>query len=91
MNPNKGFIVGANGRYTSDHSKTDYGSWSAGTARTIRITELIQAKIDAGLKMTHLDMTEIQQDGVDTYARAEVPLMIKAANLVKDEYNQTAQ
>ena len=41
--------------------------------------------------MTHLDMTEIQQDGVDTYARAEAPLMIKAANLVKDEYNQTAQ
>ena len=60
MNPEKGYIVAANGRYTSDHSKTDYGSWSAGTARTIRITELLQAKIDAGIKMTHLDMTEIQ-------------------------------
>ena len=60
MNPEKGYIVAANGRYTSDHSKTDYGSWSAGTARTIRITELLQAKIDAGVKLTHLDMTEIQ-------------------------------
>jgi hypothetical protein len=91
MNPDKGFTVAANGKYASDHSKNDYGSWSAGTARTIRITELIQAKIDAGVKMTHLDMTEIQQDGVDTYARVEAPLMIEIANLVKDEYNQTAQ
>ena len=32
-------------------------------------------------------MTEIQQDGVDTYARVEAPLMIKVANLVKDEYS----
>ena len=60
INPEKGYIVGANGRYTSDHSISDYGSWSAGTARTIRITELLQEKIDAGVKLTHQDMTEIQ-------------------------------
>ena len=60
MNPEKGFTVAANGRYTSDNAQNDYGSWSAGTARTIRITELIQAKIDAGEKLTHLHMKEIQ-------------------------------
>ena len=87
LNPEKGYTVSANGKYTSDHHKNDYGAWGAGTAREIRITELIQAKIDAGEKMNAAYMKVIQQDSIDTYARHEVPLMIKALEIVKEDYS----
>ena len=41
LNPEKGYTVSANGKYTSDHCKFDYGGWGAGTAREIRISEMI--------------------------------------------------
>ena len=41
LNPEKGYTVSANGKYTSDNCKFDYGGWGAGTAREIRISEMI--------------------------------------------------
>ena len=32
-------------------------------------------------------MKVIQQDSIDTYARHEVPLMIKALEIVKEDYS----
>ena len=58
MNPKKGYLVACNNRFAGDNSHNDYGAFGSGTARTLRLTELIQAKIDAGEKMTIEDMKE---------------------------------
>ena len=41
FNPEKGYIVTANNRQTSDYAKQDYGATVMATARSIRITEMI--------------------------------------------------
>ena len=56
MNPKKGYIVACNNRFAGDNSLYDHGAFGSGTARTLRITELIEAKIEAGEKMTIEDM-----------------------------------
>ena len=48
MNPKSGYIVACNNRFSGDYSKNDYGAFGSGTARTLRITELIEAKKEAG-------------------------------------------
>jgi hypothetical protein len=49
---------------------------------------LIQAKIEAGEKLTFDDMIAFQQDSVDTNARRDTPLIIKSAERVKDDYSE---
>lgn len=42
FNPEKGYIVTANNRHVSDHAKHDYGANPMSTARSIRITDMIE-------------------------------------------------
>ena len=42
VNPKKGFIVTANNRQTSDNVKFDHGASNVSTARSRRITEIIE-------------------------------------------------
>ena len=48
----------------------------------------MQAKIEAGEKITFDDMIAIQQDSVDTNARRDTPLIIKAAEQVIEDYSE---
>ena len=52
LNPSKGFIVTANNKQSSEHAANDYGSSLFPTSRAERASELIQAKIEAGEKLT---------------------------------------
>lgn len=78
-NPEKGFIVSANNRHTSEHAKTDYGSTLMSTARAVRIDEMLQQKIDSGKKMTSEDMLEILQDTKDVVARRMTPKLLSVS------------
>ena len=77
LNPDKGFIVTANNRATSDNAKSDFGSTMISTPRSIRIDEMIRDRIEHDEKFIVEDMTEIQQDLVDVYARDTAPLLTK--------------
>ena len=46
------------------------------TAPAIRITEMIEEGIKVGKKFTHEDMSAIQQDFTDVFARDMTPLLI---------------
>ena len=48
VNPEKGYIVTANNRQTSDSVTVDHGAQTLSPGRAERITEIIQSKIDAG-------------------------------------------
>ena len=82
-NPEKGYIVTANNKVTSDNAKFDYGATMVSTPRSIRITEMIKEQIKNEEKFIVEDMTEIQQDLTDVFARDSVPLMIKIASHAK--------
>ena len=56
MNPKSGYIVACNNRFSGDNSINDYGAFGSGTARTLRVIELIEAKKEAGEKLTIEDM-----------------------------------
>ena len=62
FNPERGYIMTANNRQTSDNAKNDYGAGSMSTARSIRISEMIEDGIRSGKKLTFEDMSAIQQD-----------------------------
>ena len=55
------------------------------TARSIRITEMIEESISAGKKFTHEDMAAIQQDFTDVFARDMTPRLISIAEGLKSE------
>ena len=58
-NPEKGYIVTANNRQVSDNAKHDYGAMMIATARSLRITEMIEQGIASGRKFTIDDMSAI--------------------------------
>ena len=58
LNPSKGYIVSANNKQSSEHHKHDYGSSLWPTPRAERASELIEAKIKAGEKLTFQDMKD---------------------------------
>lgn len=91
LNPSKGYIVSANNKQSSEHHKNDYGSSLWPTPRAERASELIEAKIKAGEKLTFQDMKDFQHDSVDTNARRDSPLMIKVVERVKAEYSEEEQ
>ena len=59
VNPKKGYIVTANNRQTSDFVKFDHGAGNVSTARSRRISEIIESGIAEGKKFTADDMNEI--------------------------------
>ena len=60
FNPEKGYIVTANNRQTPDNAKLDHGAAIMSTARSIRITEMIEQGIASGQKFSIEDMSAIQ-------------------------------
>ena len=68
--PAKGYIVTANNRLASKNFRGGrYASNWLITARAIRISEMIQHKIDNGHKFTIEDSKQIQLDTVDVFCR----------------------
>ena len=65
------------------HAENDYGATLWPTPRAERASEIIQAKIQAGEKITYEDMVELRFDNLDTHARRDTPLMIACAERVK--------
>jgi acyl-homoserine lactone acylase PvdQ len=47
MNPDKGFFVSANNRVIPENSKFDHGAAQISTPRFLRISELIEDKINS--------------------------------------------
>ncbi|GHH07856.1 penicillin acylase family protein [Streptomyces lanatus] len=79
-NPKRGYIVTAN-QAVIDKAKTDYPftlttDWGYG-ARSQRITDLIQSKIDDGGKISTEDMRQMQLDNSSEIARLLVPKLLK--------------
>ena len=77
LNPEKGYIVTANNKATPDNARSDFGSTMISTPRSVRINEMIRDRIEHDEKFIVEDMTEIQQDLVDVYARELAPLLTK--------------
>ena len=48
------------------HAENDYGATLWPTPRAERASEIIQAKIQAGEKITYEDMVELRFDNLDT-------------------------
>lgn len=68
INPEKGYIVCANNKITTDNAITEIGVGMSGTTRADRIAQLIEEKIAAGHKFTIEDMVAIQYDKHDGVA-----------------------
>ena len=85
VNPSKGFIVLANNAPVDENYK-HYDSigryFSPG--RADRITELIQEKIDKGVKITSKDCLDIQKDELSVFARSAVPNLLKKLKTLSD-------
>ena len=73
LNPEKGYLVTANHRQTTDNAINDYGAIAMPTSRALRITEMIEGGIKAGKKFDLDDMAEIQLDVIDVFARELAP------------------
>jgi penicillin amidase len=76
INPERGYFVTANNRQVSDHSRFDFCASSTSTPRAERIAELIESKIKQGLKFSPQDVSAIQQDDTDVFARKVAPKLI---------------
>ena len=81
INPKKGFIVTANNRISSDNLKHNYAGSNKPTARSLRITNLIESFIRNNQKIGVEDIKRMQFDQIDEYARIMNPNLIK---IVKD-------
>lgn len=85
IDPEKGYIVTANNRLASKNFKGGrYASNWLITARAIRISEIIQHKIDHGHKFTVEDNKQIQLDTVDVFCRRLIPQL----NTLEPEFKQ---
>ena len=91
LNPSKGYVATANNKQTSANAQNDYGAALWPTPRGERISEMIEAKIAAGEKLTWRDMRDIQHDSVDTHGRRTVPLKIAMVESVKADYSEEEQ
>eukprot|EP00347_Sterkiella_histriomuscorum_P009270 403341851 len=69
QNPRSGIIVSANNLATSSHSGFGITHGFQFQHRFLRITEMLQQKIDEGKKLTTQDMIDIQMDVLDYQAR----------------------
>ena len=62
MNPKSGYITSANGRQTSDHALTDYGSTINTHARQRKIDRVLKKKTESGEKFTYQDALDLMHD-----------------------------
>ncbi|MFJ8534274.1 penicillin acylase family protein [Streptomyces sp. NPDC093591] len=89
-NPSRGYIVTAN-QAVVDKSKYPYTlttDWGYG-ARSQRITDLIQSKIDDGGKISTDDMRQMQLDNSSEIAKLLVPKLLKID--IEDKHVREAQ
>ena len=56
VNPEKGFLVSANNKQTSDNIRVDHTVANHSTPRVRRITQIIEQGIESGKKFTLEDM-----------------------------------
>ncbi|MGW7516599.1 penicillin acylase family protein [Streptomyces sp. NPDC054796] len=89
-NPDRGYIVTAN-QAVIDQEKYPYlltEDWGYG-ARSQRINDLIQSKVEDGGKISMGDMQTMQMDNSSEIAKLLVPYLLKVD--VKDKYVREAQ
>jgi penicillin amidase len=77
MNPSKGYFVTANNRVMPERAPLDIGATSVITARAIRINEMIAEGISKGQKFGMNEMSQIQEDLTDVFARDLTPRILK--------------
>ncbi|CAI2381259.1 unnamed protein product [Moneuplotes crassus] len=79
-NPKKGYIVMANNPISTANTKSQISTYSLGTARALRITQLIEEliKTKSG-KIGYDDMIEILKDIKDPYAEQKKKYLVKIA------------
>lgn len=85
LNPKRGFLTTANNRQVPDTAATDTGAGNVDTPRAVRIDEFFSGLIAAGKKITLEDTRALQQDYMDTNARANKPNVIKIAQAAHTE------
>ncbi|MEV1078397.1 penicillin acylase family protein [Streptomyces sp. NPDC050211] len=84
LNPKRGYIVTANQAVVDqDYPYTLTTDWGYG-ARSQRITDLIQSKIDDGGKISTDDMRQMQLDNSSEIAKLLVPQLLKIDIADKD-------
>lgn len=76
LNPERGFVVNANNKITTDNYKYDIGVGMSGTTRADRITEMLEERMAKG-KLTTKDFLEMQYDKKDILAEALTKSMVK--------------
>lgn len=79
LNSAKGYYMTANNRQFPDTAASDIGATHGTTARSLRLQEIIEAKIASGHKFTVQDMVDMQQDMVDVHGRELAPHISKIA------------
>ena len=79
LNPEKGYLMTANGRQTSDNALSDVGATTNSPGRTLRIDEILREGVAAGKKFTLEDLGAIQQDVIDVVARRMTPKIVEIA------------
>mgnify|MGYP001172878065 CR=1 FL=1 len=85
LDPQEGFIVAANNKVTPLPSPYLGSDWDNGW-RAARISQLLAT----GPKLTPADMTRLQQDTFDAFARTLVPVLL-GVDLSSDGFTEEAQ
>lgn len=91
INPDKGYFVTANNRIVPENSRFDHGASQISTPRFIRISEMIQDKINSNKRMGTEDMLEMMHDEVDIVARDLVPHIVAIARREMDNLGLSDQ
>ena len=76
MNPENSYFISAKNRIVPENSRFDNRASQISTQRFLRISEMIQDKINSNKKMDSNDMIELIQDEIDIVARNLVPHII---------------
>lgn len=80
LNPKSGYIASANNFATSKNTKYGLSHGFSFATRSLRISEMINDKIQSGKKINAKDMMEIQTDTLDIQARDSLKYMIDCVN-----------
>ena len=85
VNPERGYVVSANNLATTKHIKHGLSHAFAFPHRFLRLSNMIQSKIDAGQKMTFQDMIDMQMDVFDIQANHSLGHMISSVKQAKKQ------
>ena len=94
INPEKGFIVHANGPITTNNVEVPVAVFVPGSARAMRITTLLQILISKKSGMIeYSDMIDILKDTKDLYAEKKKDPMIKVLrkHFIKEQHHSTLE